>query len=109
MRFFKTKKSKVAMTCLAVILIASILCASLVGCKKQLFGETPIGAYFVGDFQSNVDDDTLAAITKDGKTIVSVKDAMAEAGIDMATNPTAAAAAIYALAVTNYNNVTQSA
>lgn len=107
MRFFKTKKSKVVMTCLAVILIASILCVSLAGCK-QMYGETPIGVYFLGDFQSNVDANTLNDITASGSTIVGVKDALAEAGIDINANPAAAAAAIYALAVTNYNNITQS-
>ena len=69
MRFFKTKKSKVVMTCLAVILIASILCVSLAGCK-QMYGETPIGVYFLGDFQSNVDANTLNDITEIGRAHV---------------------------------------
>lgn len=107
MRFFKTKKSKIAMTSLAVVLIAGILCASLAGCK-QMYGETPLGTYFVGDFQSNVNADTLQSITKSGSTIVSVDDALAQAGIDKDAEPVKAAAAIYALAVTNYNNITQS-
>ena len=110
MRLFKTKKSKVAMTCLAVILIASVLCASLAGCK-QMYGDTPLGVYFVGDFQKSVDAIdglTIEDITKDGETIYRVDYALQQAGIDAETNPVAAAAAIYALAVTNYNNITQS-
>ena len=107
MRIFKTKKSKVLMICLAVILIASILCVSLVGCKKQMYGDTPIGVYFVGDFQRNVDATTLKAITKDKEEIVSIESALAAAKIDANADPVAAAAAIYAVAVTNYNNITQ--
>ena len=60
MKSFKSKKSKVLLTCLAVILIVSILCVTLAGCKKPLAGETPLGVYFVGDFQKDVSAEKLA-------------------------------------------------
>ena len=106
MKSFKSKKSKVLLTCLALALIVSMLCVSLAGCKS-LAKDTPIGVYFVGDFQRNVSAEQLAAITKEGEQIVSIQDALTQAGIDKDANPAAAAAAIYAVAVTNYNNVTQ--
>ncbi len=107
MKSFKSKKSKVLLTCLAVILIVSILCVTLAGCKKPLAGETPLGVYFVGDFQKDVSAEKLADITKAGEEIISIKKALDEAKINYTSNPAAAAAAIYAVAVTNYNNVTQ--
>ncbi|MDE6474493.1 MAG: hypothetical protein K2L70_05275 [Clostridia bacterium] len=107
MKSFKSKKSKVLLTCLAVILIVSILCVTLAGCKKPLAGETPLGVYFVGDFQKDVSPEKLAEITRDGEEIVSIATALNKAEVDYKSNPAAAAAAIYATAVTNYNNVTQ--
>jgi len=107
MKSFKSKKSKVLLTCLAVILIVSILCVTLAGCKKPLAGETPLGVYFVGDFQKDVSAEKLADITKAGEEIISIQKALDEAKINYTSNPAAAAAAIYAVAVTNYNNVTQ--
>ena len=107
MKSFKSKKSKVLLTCLAVILIVSILCVTLAGCKKPLAGETPLGVYFVGDFQKDVSAEKLADITKTGEEIIRIQKALDEAKINYTSNPAAAAAAIYAVAVTNYNNVTQ--
>lgn len=107
MKSFKSKKSKALLTCLAVILIVSILCVTLAGCKKPLAGETPLGVYFVGDFQKDVTPEKLAEITKSGEEIVSIEKALEAAGINYNSDPAAAAAAIYAVAVTNYNNVTQ--
>ncbi|MDE7191049.1 MAG: hypothetical protein K2O35_01035 [Clostridia bacterium] len=107
MKSFKSKKSKVLLTCLAVILTVSVLCVSLAGCKPPLASDTPLGVYFVGDFQRNVTAEQLAKITKPGAQIVSIADALDEAKINKDTDPAKAAAAIYAVAVTNYNNVTQ--
>ena len=107
MKSFKSKKSKVLLTCLAVVMIVSILCVTLAGCKKPLAGNTPLGVYFVGDFQKDVSTEDIAKITKPGEEIVSINKALTEAGIDYKNDPAKAAAAIYATAVTNYNNVSQ--
>ncbi|MDE6275365.1 MAG: hypothetical protein K2M75_02375 [Clostridia bacterium] len=107
MKSFKSKKSKALLTCLAVVMIVSILCLTLAGCKKPLAGETPLGVYFVGDFQKDVAAEDLAKITKEGEKIYGIEYALAQAGIDKDKEPAKAAAAIYATAVTNYNNITQ--
>lgn len=108
MKTFKSKKSKVIATCMAVVAAVCILCVTLAGCKSPLLGDTALGVYFVGDFQRNVDDATLQSITKEGKEIVSIESAFEQAGINPEKDLAEAAAAIYAVAVTNYNNVTQS-
>ena len=108
MKSFKSKKSKVLLACLAVAMIVSILCVTLAGCKQPLAGDTPLGVYFVGDFQKDVAAEDLAKITKPGEKIVSIAEALEGAGVDYTKDPAKAAAAIYATAVTNYNNVSQS-
>ncbi len=108
MKTFKSKKSKVIATCMAVVATVCILCVTLAGCKSPLIGDTALGVYFVGDFQDNIDDATLQSITRDGANIISIESAFEQANIDPNTDLAKAAAAIYAVAVTNYNNVTQS-
>lgn len=107
MKSFKTKKSKVLLACLAVVTIVSVLCLALAGCKPPLAADTALGVYFIGDFQRAVSNEDLAKITKEDEQIVGIQTALSAAGIDYNKDPAKAAAAIYAVAVTNYNNVTQ--
>lgn len=112
MNSFKSRKSKVLLTCIAVIMIACILCVTLAACKNETVASTPIDVFFVGDLQKNISDADLAKITAEGKHIYSVQEMLTATGysVDDKTpeNVKKLAAAIYALAATNYNNVTQS-
>jgi len=103
MKSFKSKKTKAILSCIAVVMIVSVLCVSLAACKDV--ADTSLGVFFVGDFQRNVTD--VAAITKQGEKIYSVDDMLAATGYKLGTDDKEIAAAIYALAVTNNNNITQ--
>lgn len=108
MNSFKSKKTKVFMSCLAVILIVSVLCVTLAACKNETVPPTPVDVFFLGDMQKSIDAEQLINITADGKQIVSVQEMLDATGYKLDSNTNEIAAAIYALAATNYNNVTQS-
>lgn len=112
MNSFKSRKSKVLLTCIAVIMIACILCVTLAACKNEEVPPTPIDVFFVGDMQKNISDADLAKITAEGEHIYSVQEMLTATGYSVddksPENVKKLAAAIYALAATNYNNVTQS-
>ncbi len=108
MNSFKSKKTKVFMSCLAVILIVSVLCVTLAACKNETVPPTPVDVFFLGDMQKSIDAEQLINITADGKQIVSVKEMLDATGYKLDSDTNKIAAAIYALAATNYNNVTQS-
>lgn len=107
MKTLKSKKVKITLCAIAVILIVSVLATSLLACKKTVAQDTSLNVFFVSDFQKNLDDETLASITKEGEEIVSVQTMLDAEGWTLAKNPKEVAAGIYALAVTNYNNLTQ--
>lgn len=107
MKTLKSKKVKITLCAIAVILIVSVLATSLLACKKTVAQATSLNVFFVSDFQKNLDDETLASITKEGEEIVSVQTMLDTEGWTLAENPKEVAAGIYALAVTNYNNLTQ--
>lgn len=107
MKTLKSKKVKITICAIAVILIVSVLATSLLACKKPVADDTPLEVFFVSDFQKNPDAETLASITKEGEEIVSVQEMLDTTGWTLNGNPKEIAAGIYALAVTNYNNLTQ--
>ena len=107
MKTLKSKKVKITICAIAVILIVSVLATSLLACKKPVADDTPLEVFFVSDFQKNLDAETLASITKEGEEIVSVQEMLDTTGWTLNGNPKEIAAGIYALAVTNYNNLTQ--
>ena len=107
MKTLKSKKVKITICAIAVILIVSVLATSLLACKKPVADDTPLEVFFVSDFQKNLDNATLASITKEGEEIVSVQEMLDTTGWTLNGNPKEIAAGIYALAVTNYNNLTQ--
>lgn len=107
MNSFKSKKTKVFMSCLAVILIVSVLCVTLAACKNETVPPTPVDVFFLGDMQKSIDAEQLKKITADGKQIVSVQEMLDETKYELGRDTNKIAAAIYALAATNYNNVTQ--
>ena len=107
MKTLKSKKVKITICAIAVILIVSVLATSLLACKKPVADDTPLEVFFVSDFQKNLDAETLASITKENEEIVSVQEMLDTTGWTLNGNPKEIAAGIYALAVTNYNNLTQ--
>lgn len=107
MKTLKSKKVKITICAIAVILIVSVLATSLLACKKPVADDTPLEVFFVSDFQKNLDAETLASITKEGEKIVSVQEMLDTTKWTLNGNPKEIAAGIYALAVTNYNNLTQ--
>ena len=74
MKTLKSKKVKITICAIAVILIVSVLATSLLACKKPVADDTPLEVFFVSDFQKNLDNATLASITKEGEEIVSVQE-----------------------------------
>lgn len=107
MKTLQSKKVRITLCAIAVILIVSVLATSLIACTKPVAQETSNNVFFVSDFQKNLDNETLASITKEGATIVDVNTMLSTEGWTLDKNPKEIAAGIYALAVTNYNNLTQ--
>lgn len=110
MKSYKSKKVKIGATCLAVILVACVLIVSMTGCKSAAVGVTSPDVFFVGNFQKNVTDDAaLSSLMADGTELVGVKEMLDAEGWTLGgVDDLDIIAGIYALAVTNYSNVTRS-
>ena len=110
MTTLKSRKTKFIICSVAIVLIISVLAMTFVACKDPVLGETPDEAFFVNDLQSNPSAELLSKITKEGETIVPVSEMLSSTGWDINNSADAKniASGIYALAVTNYGNVTQS-
>ena len=68
MKSYKFKKSRIAITLIAVSLIVCMLTVLLAGCNKAEVGVTPIDVFFVGNMQKDVTD--ASSLLKEGKEIV---------------------------------------
>ena len=99
----KSKRVKIAVSFLAVMLIACMLTISMTGCKSSAIGVTPIDVFFVGNMQKNPTD--TSDLMKDGTKLVSVDTMLETQNWDLETDKYEVIAGIYSLAVTNYNNV----
>ena len=106
MKSYKFTKSRIAITLIAVSLIVCMLTVLLAGCNKAEVGVTPIDVFFVGNMQKDVTD--TSSLVKEGKEIVEVDEMLETEGWTLESNPYEVIAGIYALAVTNYNNVNRS-
>ncbi len=106
MKSYKFKKSRIAITLIAVSLIVCMLTVLLAGCNKAEVGVTPIDVFFVGNMQKDVTD--TSSLVKEGKEIVEVDEMLETEGWTLESNPYEVIAGIYALAVTNYNSVNRS-
>ncbi|MDE7078988.1 MAG: hypothetical protein K2O95_02585, partial [Clostridia bacterium] len=107
MKAYQSQKGKIAVRVLAVMLIACMLTISMTGCNSSEIGVTPIDVFFVGNMQQNVAD--TSDLMKEGTELVSVNDMLTTEGWTLEANTYDVIAGIYALAVTNYNNVNRSA
>ena len=103
----KTKKVKIAVSFLAVMLIACMLTISMTGCKSAEVGVTPIDVFFVGNMQKDVAD--ASDLTIEGEELVSVKEMLETEGWTLENNPYEVIAGIYALAATNYGKINRAA
>lgn len=110
MKTLKSKKTKLILCSIAIVLIISVLATTLLACKNSVIGVTPDEVFFVGDLQKNPSAEDLAKITKEGETFVSIDDMLKTTGwsLDKKADTKNIVAGIYALAVTNYGNLTQS-
>lgn len=109
MKTLKSKKSKILLCSIAVVLTICLLSTTLLACDKSVVSVTPDEVFFVNDLQKNPSQEEIAKITKEGETIVSIKEMLETTGwsIDNSADIKNIAAGIYALAVTNYGNLTQ--
>lgn len=107
MNSMKTKKGKIAVSLFAVMLIACILTVSMTGCSSSEVGVTPVDVFFVGTMQKNPTD--TSDLMKEGTELVSVKTMLDTEKWTLESHPYDVIAGIYALAVTNYNNVNRAA
>lgn len=107
----KSKKAKVAIIVICVVLllviVAGIIAAAVLLSNQPVAQSTPDDVFFVSNFQENISNEELAKITKEGATIVGIQEMLTTEGWSLEANPKEVAAGIYALAVTNYNNLTQ--
>ncbi|MDE6188852.1 MAG: hypothetical protein K2G37_01020 [Clostridia bacterium] len=109
MKSFKTKKAKMIVSVIAVMLVACVLTVSMAGCSPSV-GVTPKSVFFVGNFQKDVTNEAdLATLMVNGTKLVSVKEMLETEGWTLENNKYEVIAGIYALAVTNYSNVSRSA
>lgn len=107
MKSYKSKKVKIAVSFLAVMLIACMLTISMTACSSGEIGVTPVDVFFVGNMQKNPTD--TSDLMKEGKKLVSVKQMLETEDWTLEENTYDVIAGIYALAATNYNNVNRSA
>lgn len=109
MKTLKSRKAKILLCTIAIVLIVSVLATTLLACKKTVVNETPDEVFFVGDLQKNLSAEEISAITAEGETVVSVNEMLQATGwkMDNAADVKNIVAGIYALAVTNYGNLTQ--
>ncbi|MBD5085932.1 MAG: hypothetical protein HDT32_00925 [Clostridiales bacterium] len=103
----KTKKGKIAVSFFAIMLIACILTVSMTGCSSSEVGVTPVDVFFVGTMQKNPTD--TSDLMKEDTELVSVKEMLDTENWTLEEDKYDVIAGIYALAVTNYNNVNRAA
>ena len=70
MKTLKSRKAKILLCTIAIVLIVSVLATTLLACKKTVVNETPDEVFFVGDLQKNLSAEEISAITAEGETVV---------------------------------------